>query len=993
MSEKWEGKLERIDTYRWRIPKDYKKGMRVDGIIYASAQLIEHIVQDQSPEQVANVATLPGIQSYSIAMPDIHWGYGFPIGGVAAMDIKEGVVSPGGVGFDINCLTADTRVLCEHGYTLTLGDLEHQWDREAVVCQRTEERRTEPAPIGAYIKARADNPVYELRTLAGDTVRASAEHPFLTPQGMKRLEELQPGDQIAMYPFEGVPYEPPSDEVIVDEGDIARLLNELGDPHAGNRMGQVLRQLRRLNLLPLRYSSPALPYLIKLVGYVMGDGTLYFPSNSGKGVCWFYGEAEDLEDIRRDLQRIGFTPSQVYRRVRHHAIVKPPQEVRFEYEECSFKVVGSSFALLMMALGVPVGQKTAQAYDVPCWLQRAPLWQKRLFLAALFGAEMNAPAALPVHQHHFQYPMLSMSKRPEQAGSGRRFLLQVANLLQEFGVEVHPLREETESMNPQGDLSVRFKLMVRNTPENLLRLWARVGFEYNRSRHALANVAVQYLKHKIWVVQMRRQASLLARQMHQEGKSVGELAGALQSHGVNHRLVEHSISERVSKDFPTFPEYLQMATAGIEGSGMVWERVASIAPVSGVEEVYDLTVLHPDHNFVANGFVVSNCGVRMLRTDLTIEEVQPRIKELVDQIFRDVPAGLKGEGLIKVNPQELREVMRKGAIWMVEHGYGWEEDIERSEQSTTLTGLLPPEPSNISNRAIERGKTQLGTLGGGNHFLEVQVVDEIYDAEVAEAFGITQVGQITVMIHTGSRGFGHQTCDDYLDVMQRAQKKYGIELPDRQLACAPITSEEGEDYLTAMACAANFAWANRQAIAHWVRQAFAKVFGSKPQQLGMHQIYDVAHNIAKIEEHEINGKVKAVCVHRKGATRAFGPGHPAVPEVYRHVGQPVLIPGDMGRYSFILVGTVTAMRETFGSTCHGAGRMMSRHGAMREAQGRNIAQELAEKGIYVRAQNKGTLAEEASYAYKDVANVVDVCEGVGISRKVARMRPIGVVKG
>jgi tRNA-splicing ligase RtcB len=426
---------------------------------------------------------------------------------------------------------------------------------------------------------------------------------------------------------------------------------------------------------------------------------------------------------------------------------------------------------------------------------------------------------------------------------------------------------------------------------------------------------------------------------------------------------------------------------------MVWDSIARITPVQDVKEVYDLTVMHPDHNFVANGFVVSNCGVRMLRTDLTIDEVQPRIKELVDQIFRDVPAGLKGEGLIKVNPQELREVMRKGAIWMIEHGYGWEEDLERSEQSTTLTGLLPPEPSNISNRAIERGKTQLGTLGGGNHFLEIQVVDEIYDAKVAEVFGITQVGQITVMIHTGSRGFGHQTCDDYLDVMQKAQKKYGIELPDRQLACAPITSEEGEDYLTAMACAANFAWANRQAIAHWVRQAFAKVFGSKPQDLGMHQIYDVAHNIAKIEEHEINGKVKAVCVHRKGATRAFGPGHPAVPEVYRHVGQPVLIPGDMGRYSFILVGTVTAMRETFGSTCHGAGRMMSRHGAMREAQGRNIAQELAEKGIYVRAQNKGTLAEEASYAYKDVANVVDVCEGVGISRKVARLRPIGVVKG
>jgi tRNA-splicing ligase RtcB len=978
MSEKWEGKLERVDTYRWRIPKDYKKGMRVDGIIYASAQLIEHIVQDQSPEQVANVATLPGIQNYSIAMPDIHWGYGFPIGGVAAMDIKEGVVSPGGVGFDINCLTADARVLCEHGYTLTIGELESRWDKEAVSCLNTEERKAQPAPIGAYIRARADNSVYELRTAAGDTVRASIEHPFLTPQGMKRLEELRPGDQVALYPFEGVPYEPPGDEVILDEGDMVRLWNTLDDPHTGVRKGQVLRLLRRLSLLPLRYDSPALPHLIKVIAYAMGRGTLCFRNGTGRGVCRFYGKAEDLEDIRRDLQRVGFTPSRVYRRVRHRAITSPYREVRFdhEHEECSFQVVSTSLALLMAALGVPVGSQNAQVYSVPAWLQRAPLWQKRLFLAALFGAGMDAAAALPMHHYHFRCPTLTMSTRPEQAESARHFLCQLASMIREFGVEVRLLREETEPENGQNDRSVRFRLTVRNTPENLLRLWARVGFEYNRSLRALANVGVQYLKHQIRAVRACR-----------EIKPFEEIVRAWQPYDGTGRL------PRVPKDFPTFSDYFQEVTSGIEGSGMVWERITNMTPVSDVEEVYDLTVLHPAHNFVANGFVVSNCGVRMLRTDLTVAQVQPRIKELVDQIFRDVPAGLKGEGLIKVNPQELREVMRKGAIWMIEHGYGWEEDLERSEQSTTLTGLLPPEPSNISNRAIERGKTQLGTLGGGNHFLEIQVVDEIYDAKVAEAFGITQVGQITVMIHTGSRGFGHQTCDDYLDVMQKAQKKYGIELPDRQLACAPITSQEGEDYLTAMACAANFAWANRQAIAHWVRQAFAKVFGSKPQDLGMHQIYDVAHNIAKIEEHEINGKVKSVCVHRKGATRAFGPGHPAVPEVYRHVGQPVLIPGDMGRYSFILVGTVTAMRETFGSTCHGAGRMMSRHGAMREAQGRNIAQELAERGIYVRAQNKGTLAEEASYAYKDVANVVDVCEGVGISRKVARMRPIGVVKG
>ena len=385
-----------------------------------------------------------------------------------------------------------------------------------------------------------------------------------------------------------------------------------------------------------------------------------------------------------------------------------------------------------------------------------------------------------------------------------------------------------------------------------------------------------------------------------------------------------------------------------------------------------------------------NCGVRLLRTDLTEKEVRPRLKELVDQIFRDVPAGFGGEGLIKLNKKELREVMLKGAQWMVEHGYGWEDDVLHTE---ALGRLDMPDPDTITEKAIERGKDQLGTLGGGNHFLEIQVVDEIYDPVVAEKFGITQVGQVTVMIHTGSRGFGHQTCQDHLDIMEEAHRKYGIVLPDRQLACAPLNSEEGQTYLRAMHCAANFAFANRQAIAHWVRQAFAKVFRSTPESLGIRQVYDVAHNIAKIEEHIVDGKPIKVCVHRKGATRAFPPGHPEVPEVYREVGQPVLIPGDMGRYSFVLVGTQKAMEETFGTTCHGAGRMMSRKGALRKARGRNIAKEMEEQGIIVRAQNKATLGEEASYAYKDVANVVEVVHNAGISRKVAKLRPIGVVKG
>lgn len=385
-----------------------------------------------------------------------------------------------------------------------------------------------------------------------------------------------------------------------------------------------------------------------------------------------------------------------------------------------------------------------------------------------------------------------------------------------------------------------------------------------------------------------------------------------------------------------------------------------------------------------------NCGVRFLRSDLSLGDVEGKIADLVDQFFINVPSGVGGEGKIRVDEAELKQVMRKGAKWMVEHGIGWPEDLTASEEQGCMSIA---DPDAVTKEAIKRGRPQLGTLGSGNHFLEVQVVEDIYDEDVAETFGITHKGQITVMIHTGSRGFGHQVCQDNLGVMQSAMLRYGISLPDRQLACAPVASKEGQTYLGAMACAANFAWANRQAIAHWVRESFEKVMKTGAHKLGFSQVYDVAHNMAKIEEHEVDGKPTKLCVHRKGATRAFGPGDPRIPEQYRHVGQPVIVPGDMGRYSFLLVGTQAAMRQTWGSTCHGAGRLMSRHEAIKKMSGSRVRQDLEERGIVVRARGRETLSEEASYAYKDVADVVQTCDGAGISRLVAKMRPLGVAKG
>jgi tRNA-splicing ligase RtcB len=437
------------------------------------------------------------------------------------------------------------------------------------------------------------------------------------------------------------------------------------------------------------------------------------------------------------------------------------------------------------------------------------------------------------------------------------------------------------------------------------------------------------------------------------------------------------------------------------------EQVANVAFLPGIVG-YSLAMpdIHWGYGFAIGGVaamrlddgVVSpggvgfdiNCGVRIMRTNLIREEVAPKIKELVDALFYAVPSGMGSKGRIKLHHGEIDEVLLKGSRWAVNQGYGRKEDLETTEESGEIPGV---DPSHVSGRAKERGIPQLGTLGSGNHFLEVAVVDEIYEPEVARAMGIDRFGQVVLYVHCGSRGLGHQVADDYIKVMLQAMSKYGIEVPDRQLACAPVKSPEGQSYLSAMRAAANYAWANRQCITHWVREAFCRVMGMGDDAAGLELIYDVTHNIAKIEDHEVDGRRQTLCVHRKGATRAFPAGHPDVPKKYSRVGQPILIPGDMGRASYILVGTEQAMKETWGSTCHGAGRRQSRAAAKRQLTGREVLASLEARGIAVRTGSLPDLAEEAPEAYKDVSDVVRVAHGAGISRKVARTRPIAVVKG
>jgi tRNA-splicing ligase RtcB (3'-phosphate/5'-hydroxy nucleic acid ligase) len=438
------------------------------------------------------------------------------------------------------------------------------------------------------------------------------------------------------------------------------------------------------------------------------------------------------------------------------------------------------------------------------------------------------------------------------------------------------------------------------------------------------------------------------------------------------------------------------------------EQIANVATLPGiVEPALAMPDIHWGYGFPIGGVAATDanaggavspggvgfdigCGVRLLRSDLDWEEeAKPRIRDLVNMLSKRVPRGVGGKGRLRVEAGDIDKVLVEGVRWPLAAGVGWEEDAEYCEDAGTIEGA---EPDKISDRAKERGAPQLGSLGAGNHFLEIQVVDEIRAPEAAEAMGL-RLGQVCVMIHSGSRGIGHQTCTDYVRMLDRLMPELGIDLPDRQLAAVPIEHPRAQEYIGAMNAAGNYARANRHVLADAARESFAGTFGRSSRDLGMHLVYDISHNLAKLEDYEIDGKDRTLCVHRKGATRAFGPGHPELPERYKPIGQPVIIPGSMGTASFVLVGTDGSRTKSFSSTCHGAGRAMSRTQAKKQMSGHELKRELEGQGIIVSAGQNKLLAEEAPYAYKDVSEVVETCEGAGLTKIVARLRPVGVVKG
>ena len=436
------------------------------------------------------------------------------------------------------------------------------------------------------------------------------------------------------------------------------------------------------------------------------------------------------------------------------------------------------------------------------------------------------------------------------------------------------------------------------------------------------------------------------------------------------------------------------------------EQVANVATLPGiVGHSMAMPDIHWGYGFPIGGVAATDgetgaispggvgfdigCGVRLLRSDLTWPEVQPRIRQVVDQIGRRAPRGVGGKGRLPVPANDIDKVLSEGVMYPLGRGMGWESDAEFAEDG----GVLPnAKPEQVSDRAKERGSSQLGSLGAGNHFLEIQVVDQIRDQHAADVMNVFE-GQVVVMIHSGSRGIGHQTCTDHLRTIDSLMRELGIEVPDRQLACVPLDHPAAQAYLGAMDAAGNFAKANRHVLAHTVRESFAGVFGRDARELGMELVYDVSHNLAKLETYNVDGRDRKLCVHRKGATRAFGPGHPELPSSYRDIGQPVIVPGSMGTHSWLLVGGPRANELSFGSTCHGAGRAMSRTKAKKQMSGQDLKRQLEGQGITLARSKWNLLSEEAPYAYKDSAEVVETCEGAGLSKVVAGMRPVGVIKG
>nr|WP_308219604.1 RtcB family protein [Halorientalis litorea] len=937
--------------------------MNAPARVLASETLLDEISQDKTLQQLKNAAHLPGVRKHAICMPDGHQGYGFPVGGVAGIDAENGCISPGAVGYDINCLPGDTDVRLSFERRADIESLRERFEDERAVVAG--DRLTE-SDIRLFTES-GTKPVYEVETETGERIEATADHPFRTPEGMVELSDLTPGDEVTVQPFRGIEDERPEEFTVVSE-------DEFDDANP-----QLVRVLKERDLLPLKSTDEAFNRLLKLVGYHVGDGSL-----GGEGQVWFYGEPEDLESIREDVQRVGFTPSKVYSREREHEI----DGNEFERTEYSFKTTSKALRKLLIALGIPDGPKVSSGFTTPEYFDRLTNWQQALYFRAYFGAEMNEPSAQ--HDKNLYCPKVSQTRTAETEPAGREFFEDVRTLLADLGIETNELEVFETDSNADHE-TVRLRLGVKNDSENLVRFYSTVGYAYNHHKRREAVKAIQYLTTKERERERRAHVADRAEALADGGEDIDDIKSEFD---INERFIERSVwsgrdtQPRPGADFPGFDEFRE--SVEVRDDLTVETEIASITEV-GEKPVYDIGVAHAAHNFIAEGFVVSNCGVRMMRTNLTYDDVQGREEELVDALFEAVPSGLGGGGVVETDQPTVRAILERGMDWALEEGWAIEDDLAHCEDE----GYRPEaDASKVSKKAKDRGRNQVGSLGSGNHFLEVQRVTDVFRADVGEAFGLSE-DQIVVLIHCGSRGLGHQVCTDYLRDIEQAHQGLLNQLPDKELAAAPAGSQLAEDYYGAMCAAINYAWVNRQLIMHRTREVFADVFDRSWESMDMHLLYDVAHNIAKKEVHTVEGgEERELFVHRKGATRAFPAGRPEVPDAYADVGQPIIIPGSMGAGSYVLRGGENSLAETFGSTAHGAGRLMSRTQAKNEFWGEDVQDDLREQDhVYVKAQSGATVAEEAPGVYKDVDEVVRVSDALGIGDRVARTFPVCNIKG
>jgi tRNA-splicing ligase RtcB len=947
--------LHKVRDYVWEIPKE--GDMRVPARVLASRALLEEISDDKTLQQLQNTTHLPGIQNHALCMPDGHQGYGFPVGGVAGIETDNGCISPGAVGYDINCLTGDSRVELAFGRHISLSALQDQFETErAFVASGTGTH----SPLRLFVES-GSKPVYRVETETGETVQATIDHPFATPEGMMQLDKLTPGDSIRVRPFHGIKHADPQQFTLLTEADFTD-----SDP-------DLLACLKQNEILPLQSTDDAFQHLLKLVGFYTGIG----PSDGSD--TWFDADPEDLDSISQDVRSLGFTPSHHHGEHANHTTDCGQSQLT----RATTALGVDGLKQLLIKLGAPDRSNDDTSFNLPVYFDRLADWQRALYISTLFGAQISDSSR---HDSKIMLcPTISQKIGESAPNKVAQFLTSVADVLESLGIKTRRIEQtETASYESGGQLQLR----VNQDPLNLIRFFETVGYRYCMEKSRQAAVATQYLKTHEQAIRDHPRTNTATATLADGGVSMTANANSCDStdRAIGRTMCNQREGFRhLPVDYPTFAEFAADTT--VYDDATVDCRIRSITH-AGRKAVYDIGVKHDAHNFVANGFVVSNCGVRMMKTNLNYDDIKGTEQTLVDSLFEAIPSGLGGGGIVQ-GGNAVEEVLERGMDWALDEDWAVAADLAHCEDKGCRKDAAPDA---VSQKATDRGRNQLGSLGSGNHFLEVQRVTDVFDKDIGATFGLSK-DQIVVLIHCGSRGLGHQVCNDYLRQIEQTHSDLLSQLPDKELAAAPAGSQLAQEYYGAMCAAINFAWVNRQLIMHKTRQVFEDVFERTWEAMDMDLLYDVAHNIAKKETHEVNGVDRELFVHRKGATRAFPAGRQEVPTPYRSVGQPVIIPGSMGTGSYVLCGDAGSMDLTFGSTAHGAGRLMSRTQAKQEYRGDAVQDELRTQKVYVKAQSGATIAEEAPGVYKDVDEVVRVSDELGIGSRVARTFPVCNIKG